>query len=68
MIHGLEARFIAGGASVANAHQEAMGFLYQSVQHQSSLLAYADNFRLLGYLALACVPLAMFFRGVKKHG
>jgi DHA2 family multidrug resistance protein len=68
MIHGLEARFIAGGASVANAHQAALGFLYRSVQHQSSLLAYADNFRLLGYLALACVPLAMFFRGVKKHG
>jgi DHA2 family multidrug resistance protein len=68
MIHGLQAKFIAGGASVANAHQEAMGFLYRSVQHQSSLLAYADNFRLLGYLALLCVPLAMLFRGVKKHG
>ena len=68
MINGLQAKFVAGGASVADAHQEAMGFLYQSVQHQSSLLAYADNFRLLGYLALLCVPLAMFFRGVKKHG
>jgi DHA2 family multidrug resistance protein len=68
MINGLQAKFVAGGASVADAHQEAMGFLYQSVQHQSSLLAYADNFRLLGYLALLCVPLAMFFRGVKKRG
>jgi DHA2 family multidrug resistance protein len=67
MLSGLQARFGVGGASVANAHQEALGYLYQSVQHQSSLLAYADNFRLLGYLALLCVPLAMFFRGVKKH-
>jgi DHA2 family multidrug resistance protein len=68
MIHGLQAKFIVGGASVVNAHQRAMGFLYQSVQHQSSLLAYADNFRLLGYLALLCVPLAMFFQRVKKRG
>jgi DHA2 family multidrug resistance protein len=67
MIHNLEAKFAAGGASIANAHQEAMGFLYRSVQQQSSLLAYADNFRLLGYLALLCVPLAMFFKQVKKH-
>jgi DHA2 family multidrug resistance protein len=67
MLSGLQARFGVGGASMANAHQEALGYLYQSVQHQSSLLAYADNFRLLGYLALLCVPLAMFFRGVKKH-
>jgi MFS transporter, DHA2 family, multidrug resistance protein len=67
MMHNLETKFTAEGASLANAHHQAMGFLYQSIQHQSSLLAYADNFSLLGYLALLCVPLAMFFQQVKKH-
>jgi hypothetical protein len=40
--------------------------LYGIVQQQASLLAYADNFRLLGYLSLLCVPLAMFFHRVQK--
>ena len=67
MIHGLQTRFAVSGASAYNASQEAWGYLYQSIQRQCSLLAYADNFRLLGYLALLCVPLAMFFRRVKKN-
>jgi DHA2 family multidrug resistance protein len=67
MLRSLQAKFMVEGASAASAYQQAMGYLYQSVQHQSSLLAYADNFRMLGFLALVCVPLAMFFRGVKKH-
>jgi DHA2 family multidrug resistance protein len=60
-VHGLQARFSMGGASVYDAQQRALGFLYLSIQHQSSLLAYADNFRLLGYLALLCIPLAVLF-------
>jgi DHA2 family multidrug resistance protein len=68
MIHGLQAKLMVEGASAVNAQQKAMGFLYQSVQHQSSLLAYDDNFRSLGYLALLCVPLAMLFQRVRKHG
>jgi DHA2 family multidrug resistance protein len=67
MLHGMQAKFSMGGASAFNAHQEAMGALYRSVQQQASLLAYADNFRLLGFLSLLCVPLALFFSRVKKQ-
>jgi DHA2 family multidrug resistance protein len=66
LLQGLQAKFSIAGASAWNAHLEAMGDLYRSVQQQASLLAYADNFRLLGFLALLCVPLAMLFRRVKK--
>jgi hypothetical protein len=33
-------------------------------------MAYADNFRLLGYLTLLCIPLVMLFHRVIKqsHG
>jgi DHA2 family multidrug resistance protein len=67
LLQGLQAKFSMGGASAWDAHLEAMGALYRSVQQQASLLAYADNFRLLGFLSLLCVPLAMLFRRVKKH-
>ncbi|MGA2807820.1 MAG: DHA2 family efflux MFS transporter permease subunit [Terracidiphilus sp.] len=67
LVQGLQAKLSIAGASAWNAHMEAMGALYRSVQQQASLLAYADNFRLLGFLSLLCVPLAMLFRRVRKH-
>jgi MFS transporter, DHA2 family, multidrug resistance protein len=59
VIRGLVGRFQAGGANAVLAHREAMGALYGSLQQQAAVLAYADNFRLLGYLALGCIPLAL---------
>jgi DHA2 family multidrug resistance protein len=44
-----------------------MGALYQNMQRQASLLAYIDNFRWLGYLALLCVPLVLLFHGARKR-
>jgi DHA2 family multidrug resistance protein len=67
MLHGLQTKLFLGGADAYAAHQKALGVLYGIVQHQASLLAYVDNFRLLGLLGLLCIPLAMFFHGVRKH-
>jgi len=67
LLHGLERTFLRGGAGPYSAHQKALGELYSMVQQQTSLLAYVDNFRLLGYLALLCIPLAICFRGVGRQ-
>jgi len=67
LLKGLEAKFFAGGASAYAAHRQALGALYMSMREQSSLLAYADNFRLLGYLALVCAMLGLLFRRALKH-
>jgi DHA2 family multidrug resistance protein len=56
-LQGLQAKFIQGGASAYTAQQDALGAIYRSIQQQASLLAYADNFRLIAYLALLCIPL-----------
>jgi DHA2 family multidrug resistance protein len=59
MIHGLTAKFAMGGADAVTAHREALGAVYNSLQQQSAVLAYADNFRVMGYLSIACIPLAL---------
>jgi hypothetical protein len=41
--------------------------IYRSVQQQSALMAYADNFRLIAILALSCIPLLLLFQRVKRH-
>jgi DHA2 family multidrug resistance protein len=62
----LASQIVTNGAQPAMAHQLAMGLIYKSLQKQASLLAYADSFRLLGYLALVCMLLALRFHRVRK--
>jgi hypothetical protein len=64
---GLQAKLFTQGADAVTAHQKALGVIYRSVEQQSSLLAYADNFRLIAVMALLCIPLLLFFKQLKKH-
>jgi DHA2 family multidrug resistance protein len=36
--------------------------VYGSLQQQAAVLAYADDFRMLGYLSLFCIPLVLLLR------
>jgi DHA2 family multidrug resistance protein len=66
-IRGLEARFCIGGVDAYTAHYKALGELYVMAQQQAALLAYVDNFRLLAFLALLCIPITFLFRRVQRH-
>ncbi|MGD0463948.1 MAG: DHA2 family efflux MFS transporter permease subunit [Tepidisphaeraceae bacterium] len=69
-LRGLETTFSLGGMDAYTAHQKALGVLYGAIQQQASLLAYVDNFRLMGFLSLLCIPLALLFHRVRRqpHG
>ncbi len=47
------------------ASQRAYGLLYGTLIQQATLSAYVDNFRLLGYLPLVCIPLVFLLKKVK---
>jgi MFS transporter, DHA2 family, multidrug resistance protein len=47
------------------ARHQALGFIYQSLHQQATLASYIDDFRLLGFLSLLCLPFLFFFRNVK---
>jgi DHA2 family multidrug resistance protein len=64
MLHGF-GRY----APPAEASHQAYGAIYGIVLKQSSLLAFVDNFRILGYICLLCIPLVLFvFRKVVARG
>jgi DHA2 family multidrug resistance protein len=65
-IAGLQSALHTAGSDPFTAHQMALGAIYRSLQQQASLMAYVDGFRLLGYLALLCVPIILLFQGVRK--
>jgi DHA2 family multidrug resistance protein len=66
IVRGLEASLYNSGTSLYDAHQRALGAIYGMLGQQASLLAYVDNFRILGFLAFVCVPLAFLFKTAKK--
>jgi DHA2 family multidrug resistance protein len=67
LVRGLQAKLFSQGADMVTAHQMALGALYRSTQQQAALMAYMDNFRLMAFLALLCVPMLLLFQRVKKH-
>jgi DHA2 family multidrug resistance protein len=62
LVRGLQAKLFSQGADMVTAHQIALGTLYRSVQQQAALMAYMDNFRLMAFLSLLCVPMLLLFR------
>jgi DHA2 family multidrug resistance protein len=67
LARGLQAKLFTLGADNWSAQHKALGAIYRMVQQQAALLAYADNFKLLAMMSLACVPLVLLFKRVKKH-
>jgi DHA2 family multidrug resistance protein len=67
LVRGLQAELFSQGVDMVTAHQKAIGMLYRSVQQQSALMAYMDNFRLMAFLALLCIPMLLLFKKVKRH-
>ncbi len=56
---------ISGGA--AGAQRMAMGMLYRDLVRQATLCSYIDDFRLLAFLSLACIPFLLLFRNPSAH-
>ena len=66
-VAGLAAHLAGSGYDPWDAHRAALGALYRMVEQQASLLAYTDNFAVLGYLALFSMPLVLLFQRVRRH-
>jgi DHA2 family multidrug resistance protein len=60
--------FVSKGFTGPDAALAARGGLFQQLQHQVSLLAFMDCFRILAWLSLATIPLLFAIRHFKPVG
>ena len=65
-LHGLTGLFSTQG-DLVEAMRKAYLSIYNNLLVQSSLWAFIDNFRLLGYFSLLGVPLALLFKNVTSE-
>jgi DHA2 family multidrug resistance protein len=62
--HALMAR----GSSASEAHQQAYGLIANNLNRQATMLAYIDNFWILGIAVAAMIPFVFLMKKVKPGG
>jgi DHA2 family multidrug resistance protein len=68
MMNGLQMKLLAAGATVANASAQAHGMIYNTIQRQAVMLAFLDNFKMLGMVFFAVIPVLVLMKKPKVHG
>jgi len=68
MLNAASEAMRAHGASAAFATQQAYAMIQATVQRQATMLAYIDDFRLLGISILAMIPLVFLMKKGKPGG
>jgi len=68
MLNGTTQAMRTHGASAAFATQQAYAMIQGTVQRQATMLAYIDDFRLLGISILAMIPLVFLMKKGKPGG
>ena len=71
-LHGMTNAFAAGGAGTGtgggSAVQHAYALIQANVFRQAAMLAYIDNFWLLGVIIFCLIPCVFLIKKVKPHG
>jgi MFS transporter, DHA2 family, multidrug resistance protein len=65
LLNGLTASLMSSGASLADATAKATGMIYGMVQRQATMLAFLENFKILGIVFLVVIPVLMLLKRPK---
>jgi MFS transporter, DHA2 family, multidrug resistance protein len=65
MLHNLVHNFMAHGASFVQATNQAYAVIANMVNQQATMLAYVDDFWLVGWAVLVMIPLVFLMKRVK---
>jgi len=64
-MHALAQRLIAAGSSPMQALHQAQGMFYGVIQQQAMMLSFIDDFRVMGYICLAMIPVMFILKKAK---
>jgi DHA2 family multidrug resistance protein len=67
-IDGLASYLVSKGLTGPDAAAAAQAGIFQQLQHQVSMLAFMDCFRVIAWITLATIPLLLFIRHFKIGG
>src|SRR6266699_1852910 len=62
MLNGTQVKLIAAGSTAAHAGAQAHGMIYNTIQRQAVMLAFIDNFKMLGMVFFAVIPVLLLMK------
>ena len=62
MLNGTQVKLVAAGSSVAHATTQAQQMIYGTLQRQAAMLAFIDNFKMLGVVFFAVIPVLLLLK------
>jgi DHA2 family multidrug resistance protein len=62
MLNGLQAKLVAAGSTTAHASAQAHAMIYGTVQRQAVMLAFIDNFKMLGVVFFSLIPILLLMK------
>jgi MFS transporter, DHA2 family, multidrug resistance protein len=65
MLNGIQAKLIAAGSTATHATAQAHTMIYNTVQRQAAMMAFLDNFKMLGIVFFAVIPILLLMK--KPH-
>jgi DHA2 family multidrug resistance protein len=65
MLNGTQTKLITAGSTAAHASAQAHGMIYGTIQRQAVMLAFIDNFKMLGVVFFAVIPILVMMRKPK---
>ena len=65
LVNGLQMKLVAAGATAVHANAQAHAMVYGTIQRQAVMLAFLDNFKMLGVVFLAVIPILLLMKKPK---
>ena len=62
MLNGTQLRLVSVGSGLAHAASQAQQMIYGTVQRQAAMLAFIDNFKMLGVVFFAVIPILLLLK------
>ena len=62
MLGGMQTKLVSAGSSLTHATSQAHGMIYNTVQRQAAMMAFIDNFKMLGIVFFAVIPILLMMK------
>jgi MFS transporter, DHA2 family, multidrug resistance protein len=66
-LNGMQTKLVHAGSTVAHASAQAQDMIYNTVLRQASMLAFLDNFKMLGIVFFAVLPILLLMKKPKAR-
>jgi len=67
-LNSIQTRLISAGSTAAHASAQAYGMVYGTIERQAGMLAFLDNFKMLGLTFFAVIPILVLMKKPKMRG